>query len=177
MASKLQNFSTEEILILHEIPFWVFYQVAGADSVIDEQEVNVFKNMLNDAPQLRDPFAREVFMSMRDDFENALLATRESSSQSMTGMTRAMEILSRKSTPEDCAEFKQLVFVMGWSVASASGDPHAPTANPDSNISTEEIKNLSGIADVLGLNMTKLRRVITSSDGDKVWKSFLVDQE
>ncbi len=175
MNSIIQNFNAEELAVLYKVPFCVFYEVAGADSVIDEMEIAAFKRMLSESNKLRDVFAREIFMGLQHDFANALLASKADAHQSLSGLQKATDILIRKTTPENCSEFKQLVFVMGWSVAAAAGDPHSDSDDGDSNISAEEIQNLSRIADVLGLNMTKLRKIIISSDGYKVWQSFLLD--
>jgi hypothetical protein len=170
MASLIQNFTPEDLAVLHRVPLWIFYEVAGADSVIDEEEIMSFERMLKDAGKLRDQFSREVFSSMTGNFTDILRTLKAGMQGSLMGLQRAMDILARKSTPENSAEFKLLVFVMGWTVAAASGDD-----GDESNISAEEISNLTRIAEVLGLNTTKLRSVIVSRDGDKVWQSFLVE--
>jgi hypothetical protein len=82
-----------------------------------------------------------------------------------------MEIVSRKSSPTESEEFKIIVFVIGWSVAAASGD--FTETGEGSNISNEEIENLTHIADALSLSVAKLRKVITSSDATKIWHTFL----
>jgi uncharacterized membrane protein len=105
---------------------------------------------------------------MSGTFTDILRTLKVGMQGSLLGLQRAMEILARKTTPEVCAEFKLLVFVMGWTVAAASGDE-----GDESNISAEEIANLTRIAEVLTLNTAKLRSVIVSRDGDKVWKGFL----
>jgi len=168
MGSTIQNFTAEDLSVLHRVPLWIFYEVAGADSVIDEEEIAVFERMLRDAPKFRDTFAREVFSLMNTNFNHLLAMSKAEHITPLEGLNKAMDILSRKTTAENCAEFKMLVFVMGWSVAAASGDD-----GDETNISAEEIANLARIADILSLNTTKLRSVITSSDGDKVWQSFL----
>jgi uncharacterized membrane protein len=168
MAALTQNFSPDDLSVLHRVPLWIFYEVAGADSVIDEEEILAFERMLADASNLRDQFSREVFTSMSGTFTDILRTLKVGMQGSLLGLQRAMEILARKTTPEVCAEFKLLVFVMGWTVAAASGDE-----GDESNISAEEIANLTRIAEVLTLNTAKLRSVIVSRDGDKVWKGFL----
>lgn len=168
MSSTTHLLTPEDLAVLHRVPLWIFYEVAGADSVIDEEEILAFERMLKDAPRLRDPFSREVFTSMTGTFSDILRTLKAGMQGSLMGLQKAMEILSRKSTPENSAEFKMLVFVMGWMVAAASGDE-----GDESNISAEEISNLTRIAEILGLNTTKLRSVITSRNGDEVWQSFL----
>lgn len=167
--SRLQHYSAEEISALHLIPLWVFYAVAGADSVIDQREISTFKRMLKDAENLVDSFARDVFTGLQKEFDEAVL--RSKSEEPIDGIQKTMEVVSRKSSPSECEDFKLLVFVIGWSVAAASGD--LSDTGEGSNISQEEIENLTQIAEALSLSTAKLSRVITSSDGGKIWNSFL----
>jgi uncharacterized tellurite resistance protein B-like protein len=167
--SRLQHYTAEEISTLHLIPLWVFYAVAGADSVIDQREISTFKRMLKEAENLTDSFAREVFTALQLHFDEAVL--RSKSEEPIAGIQKTMEVVSRKSSPSECEDFKLLVFVIGWSVAAASGD--LTDTGEGSNISQEEIENLTQIAEALSLSTAKLSRVITSSDGAKIWNSFL----
>lgn len=167
--SRLQHYTPEEISTLHLIPIWVFYAVAGADSVIDQREIATFKRMLKDAENLVDSFARDVFTGLQQEFDEAVL--RSKSEEPIHGIQTTMELVSRKSSPSECEDFKLLVFVVGWSVAAASGD--LTDTGEGSNISQEEIENLTQIAEALSLSTAKLSRVITSSDGGKIWNSFL----
>lgn len=167
--SRLQHYTAEEISTLHLIPLWVFYAVAGADSIIDQREIATFKRMLKEAENLIDSFARDVFTGLQTSFDDAVL--RSKSEEPIEGIQKTMEVVSRKSSPSECEDFKLLVFVIGWSVAAASGD--LSDTGEGSNISQEEIENLTQIAEALSLSTAKLSRVITSSDGGKIWNSFL----
>jgi hypothetical protein len=167
--SRLQHYTAEEVSTLHLIPLWVFYAVAGADSVIDQREIATFKKMLKDAENLVDSLARDVFLGLQAGFDEAVL--RSKSEEPIEGIQKTMDIVSRKSSPNECEDFKLLVFVIGWSVAAASGD--LTDTGEGSNISQEEIENLTQIAEALSLSTAKLSRVITSSDGTKIWNSFL----
>ncbi|MCS6807838.1 MAG: TerB family tellurite resistance protein [Bacteroidota bacterium] len=167
--SPLQKYTQEEILTLSLVPLWVFYAVAGADSVIDHREIGAFKGMLKDAPKLKDAFARAVLSLLYERFDEVVLKSK--SEQPIRGIERAMSIISQKSSPSESEEFKVIVFAMGWSVAAASGD--FTETGEGSNISDEEIENLTHIADALSLSMAKLRKVIVSTDAAKIWNSFL----
>lgn len=167
--SPLQKYSPEELFTLNLVPLWVFYAVAGADSVIDQREIGAFKGMLKEASNLKDPFSREILTSLHDRFDEVVLKSK--SEQPIPGIEKAMDIISQKSSPSECEEFKLVVFSMGWSVAAASGD--FTETGEGSNISDEEIENLTHIADALSLSMAKLRKVITSTDASKIWGIFL----
>jgi hypothetical protein len=156
IMSRLQHYTPEEVSTLELIPLWVFYAVAGADSVIDQRD-------------LVDSLARDVFLGLQSGFDEAVL--RSKSEEPIEGIQKTMDIVSRKSSPSECEDFKLLVFVIGWSVAAASGD--LTDTGEGSNISQEEIENLTQIAEALSLSTAKLSRVITSSDGGKIWNSFL----
>ncbi|MBD1209872.1 MAG: hypothetical protein H9535_15675 [Ignavibacteria bacterium] len=170
MDSQLTMFTVEELGSIYMVPFWVFYQVAGADSVFDEQETEAFQSMLDTAPKLRDGFARAIFSNMNASFIDILHKAKNNPSRAYEGLREAMAVLD-KLPPDITSEFKTLVFVMGWSVAAASGD--FSDTGEGSNISEDEIDNLVQVAEVLGLSFPKLQKVIVSSDGDKVWSSFL----
>jgi hypothetical protein len=167
--SLLQKYSVEEISTLNLVPLWVFYAVAGADSVIDQREISAFKGMLKEANRLKDHFSREILTALYDHFDDVVLKSK--SEQPIPGIEKAMDIVSRKSSPSESEEFKLVVFSMGWSVAAASGD--FTETGEGSNISDEEIENLTHIADALSLSMAKLRKVITSNDASKIWNVFL----
>ncbi len=167
--SLLQKYSPDEISTLNLVPLWVFYAVAGADSVIDQREIASFKGMLKEANNLKDQFSREILTALYDHFDDVVLKSK--SEQPIPGIEKAMDIVSRKSSPSESEEFKLVVFAMGWSVAAASGD--FTETGEGSNISDEEIENLTHIADALSLSMAKLRRVITSNDASKIWNVFL----
>lgn len=167
--SLLQKYSSDEISTLNLVPLWVFYAVAGADSVIDQREISSFKGMLKEANNLKDQFSREILTALYDHFDDVVLKSK--SEQPIPGIEKAMDIVSRKSSPSESEEFKLVVFSMGWSVAAASGD--FTETGEGSNISDEEIENLTHIADALSLSMAKLRRVITSNDASKIWNVFL----
>jgi hypothetical protein len=167
--SLLQKYNVEEISTLNLVPLWVFYAVAGADSVIDQREISAFKGMLKEASRLKDHFSREILTALYDHFDDVVLKSK--SEQPIPGIEKAMDIVSRKSSPSESEEFKLVVFSMGWSVAAASGD--FTETGEGSNISDEEIENLTHIADALSLSMAKLRKVITSNDASKIWNVFL----
>ncbi len=167
--SLLQKYSSDEISTLNLVPLWVFYAVAGADSVIDQREIASFKGMLKEANNLKDQFSREILTALYDHFDDVVLKSK--SEQPIPGIEKAMDVVSRKSSPSESEEFKLVVFSMGWSVAAASGD--FTETGEGSNISDEEIENLTHIADALSLSMAKLRRVITSNDASKIWNVFL----
>ncbi|MFY7997594.1 MAG: hypothetical protein ACOVSW_03220 [Candidatus Kapaibacteriota bacterium] len=167
--SLLQRYSSEEVSTLNLVPLWVFYAVAGADSVIDQREISAFKNMLKEADRLKDQFSREILTALYDHFDDVVLKSK--SEQPIPGIEKAMDIVSRKSSPSESEEFKLVVFSMGWSVAAASGD--FTETGEGSNISDEEIENLTHIADALSLSMAKLRKVIVSNDASKIWNVFL----
>jgi len=167
--SLLQKYSPDEISTLNLVPLWVFYAVAGADSVIDQREISSFKGMLKEANNLKDQFSREILTALYEHFDDVVLKSK--SEQPIPGIEKAMDIVSRKSSPSESEEFKLVVFSMGWSVAAASGD--FTETGEGSNISDEEIENLTHIADALSLSMAKLRRVITSNDASKIWNVFL----
>jgi hypothetical protein len=167
--SLLQKYSVEEISTLNLVPLWVFYAVAGADSVIDQREISAFKGMLKEANRLKDHFSREILTALYDHFDEVVLKSK--SEQPIPGIEKAMDIVSRKSSPSESEEFKLVVFSMGWSVAAASGD--FTETGEGSNISDEEIENLTHIADALSLSMAKLRKVIISNDASKIWNVFL----
>ncbi|MCU0427028.1 MAG: hypothetical protein MUF71_15530 [Candidatus Kapabacteria bacterium] len=167
---QLTPFSIEELSTIYMVPFWVFYQVAGADSVFDEQETEAFQAMLDTAPKLRDNFARAIFSNMNASFIDILHRAKNNPTKAYEGLREAVTVLD-KLPPDVTNEFKTLVFVMGWSVAAASGD--FSDTGTGSNISEDEIENLVVVAEVLGLSFPKLQKVITSSDGDKIWGSFL----
>ena len=167
--SLLQKYSLEEISTLNLVPLWVFYAVAGADSVIDQREISAFKGMLKEAHRLKDQFSREILTALYEHFDDVVLKSK--SEQPIPGIEKAMDIVSRKSSPSESEEFKLVVFSMGWSVAAASGD--FTETGEGSNISDEEIENLTHIADALSLSMAKLRKVITSNDASKIWNVFL----
>ncbi|MBD1209873.1 MAG: hypothetical protein H9535_15680 [Ignavibacteria bacterium] len=167
--SLLQKYSPDEISTLNLVPLWVFYAVAGADSVIDQREISSFKGMLKEANNLKDQFSREILTALYDHFDEVVLKSK--SEQPIPGIEKAMDIVSRKSSPSESEEFKLVVFAMGWSVAAASGD--FTETGEGSNISDEEIENLTHIADALSLSMAKLRKVITSNDASKIWNVFL----
>lgn len=170
----LQKFTVEELATIYLVPFWVFYQVAGADSVFDEQETEAFQSMLDTAPRIKDEFCRAVFTDMNASFIDILHRAKNDPKRAYQGLRDAVTILDAKLPPQIVTEFKTIVFVMGWNVASASGD-YSDTGE-GSNISSDEIDNLVMVAEVLGLNFPKLQRVITSNQGEKVWSSFLDDQ-
>ena len=167
--SLLQRYSSEEVSTLNLVPLWVFYAVAGADSVIDQREISAFKNMLKEADRLKDLFSREILTALYDHFDDVVLKSK--SEQPIPGIEKAMDIVSRKSSPSESEEFKLVVFSMGWSVAAASGD--FTETGEGSNIYDEEIENLTHIADALSLSMAKLRKVIVSNDASKIWNVFL----
>ncbi len=167
--SLLQRYSSEEVSTLNLVPLWVFYAVAGADSVIDQREISAFKNMLKEADRLKDQFSREILTALYDHFDDVVLKSK--SEQPIPGIEKAMDIVSRKSSPSESEEFKLVVFSIGWSVAAASGD--FTETGEGSNISDEEIENLTHIADALSLSMAKLRKVIVSNDASKIWNVFL----
>lgn len=167
--SLLQKYTDEEISLLQLVPLWVFYAVAGADSVIDQREISAFKGMLKESPRLKDDFSREILTALYNHFDEVVL--RSKSEQPIPGIEKAMDTVSRKSSPAESEEFKLVVFSIGWSVAAASGD--FTETGEGSNISDEEIENLTHIADALSLSMAKLRKVIISSDAAKIWNVFL----
>jgi hypothetical protein len=167
----LQMFTIEELATLYMVPFWVFYQVAGSDSVFDESETESFQSMLDTAPRLRDEFSRAVFSDMNASFIDILHRAKNDPHRAYQSLREAVSILDSKIPPHVATEFKTLVFVMGWNVASASGD--LTDTGEGSNISEDEIENLVVVAEVLGLNFTKLQKVITTSVGETVWNSFL----
>lgn len=169
----LQKFTVEELATIYLVPFWVFYQVAGSDSIFDEQETEAFQSMLDTAPRLKDEFCRAVFMDMNASFIDILHRAKNDPHRAYNGLREACTILDSRLPPQIGNEFKTMVFVMGWNVASASGD--FSDTGEGSNISADEIENLVMVAEVLGLNFPKLQRVITSNQGEKVWSSFLND--
>ncbi|TAE20699.1 MAG: hypothetical protein EAZ92_17765 [Candidatus Kapaibacterium sp.] len=169
----LQKFTVEELGVLYLVPFWVFYQVAGSDSIFDEQETEAFQSMLDTAPNLKNEFCRAVFMDMNASFIDILHRAKNDPQRAYQGLREASNILDSKLPPHTSTEFKTMVFVMGWNVASASGD--FSDTGEGSNISSEEIENLVMVAEVFGLNFPKLQRIITSNQGTKVWSTFLAE--
>jgi hypothetical protein len=169
--SLLQKFTAEELATIYLVPFWIFYQVAGADSIFDEQETEAFQSMLDTAPRLRDEFCRAIFVDMNASFIDILHKAKNDPHRAYHGLREATTIIDSKLPPQISNEFKTVVFVMGWNVASASGD--FSDTGEGSNISADEIENLVVVAEVLGLSFPKLQRVITSNQGEKVWASFL----
>lgn len=169
----LQVFTVEELATIYLVPFWIFYQVAGSDSIFDEQETEAFQSMLETAPRIKDEFSRAIFMDMNASFIDILHKAKNDPNRAYQGLRDATTILDSKLPPHIATEFKTLVFVMGWNVASASGD--FSDTGEGSNISEDEIENLVMVAEVLGLNFPKLQRVVTSNKGDKVWSTFLLE--
>jgi hypothetical protein len=167
----LHMFTAEELSTLYMAPFWVFYQVAGSDNVFDESETEAFQSMLDTAPRLRDEFARAIFTDMNASFITILHRAKNDPHRAYQSLREAVSVLDSKVASDVAQEFKMLVFVMGWNVASASGD--LTDTGKGSNISQDEIENLVGVAEVLGLNFASMQKIINSSTGESPWNLFL----
>jgi uncharacterized protein YegL len=114
-------FNAVETRTLQFTPLWVFFAIAAADGKVDAKEVDVFVKELSDAHLFKERLARELLMTVRDDFANVWAAFGADSRNVVTGLTQVADLLDRKVPPQVAYNFKAAMLMIGFNVAEATG--------------------------------------------------------
>jgi hypothetical protein len=115
------EFTDDEWKQLQLAPIWVFQAVAGVDGKIDEKEITALAKELSEAHLWKDPFVRDVLLTVGDDLSTLLPEAIRRIGETFTGLERVADILSLKADPTAANNFKKALLLIGKQVAEASG--------------------------------------------------------
>lgn len=115
------SYTQQEWQLLEFAPLWVFAAVAGADSKVDDKEMEAFLKDVSEAALYKEPLVREVLMSLGSNFAESMTRFREDSRPVDRGLADVASLLDRKSDNEEANNFKKAVVGIGLDVARASG--------------------------------------------------------
>lgn len=116
------SYTEEEWYTLQFAPLWTFTVVAAADEQLGSKEVEALVKELTEAHLYRDALAREVLMSVADEFQDVMERYKGDQRDVLAGLTDVAEVLDRKATPEAAEGFKKAMLLIGHSVARASAE-------------------------------------------------------
>lgn len=115
------SYTQQEWQLLEFTPLWVFAAVAGADSKVDEKEMEAFLKDVSEAALYKEPLVRDVLMSLSSNFSESMTRFKEDSRPVDRGLADVAGLLERKSDNEEANNFKKAVVGIGLDVARASG--------------------------------------------------------
>jgi hypothetical protein len=116
-----EKFTSQEWEQLKLLPFQVFVMVAGADSKIDEKEIEQLQADLRTAPFYKDPLHRDLFVDILTSDIMALIKKAMDVSGFVERATQIKGILKAKLSTDEYQRFVASMFVNGIKVANASG--------------------------------------------------------
>lgn len=119
--SSQSMFNISEWRTLQFTPLWVFYAVAAADGKVDQKEVEALVIELSQAHLFKEPLARDVLMSLGNDFENVLRLFQADSRNAGRGLVEAANLLDRKVPPQTAYNFKAAMLMIGYNVSESTG--------------------------------------------------------
>ena len=123
-------FNTSEWQTLTFAPLWAFSSIAAADGNIDTSETGVLMTQIAEAPLLKAPFSREVFLAIAADLPTLLPAYKADTRNAYAGLRDVVTLLQRVDAKE-AAMFKFAVMAVGSKVAVATGKPGDPIATEE----------------------------------------------
>lgn len=100
---------------------WVFGAVAAADGNIDKREVEALAKELSQAHLYKEPLARDVLLSLLDDFENIFNLYQRDSRNVVQGLIEVANVLDRKVPPQVAYNFKGAMLMIGFNVSESTG--------------------------------------------------------
>jgi hypothetical protein len=115
-------FPPAEWLLLKSVPIWIFQIVAGADQNIDTKEINAFLKELQEADYYREPFVREVLLSITVNNPVTLQNQSCTKKEILHNLERVHKILHRRVTPEQSDNFKKDMLLIAQQIAQASSN-------------------------------------------------------
>ncbi|MEX0968223.1 MAG: hypothetical protein WD077_13360 [Bacteroidia bacterium] len=72
MHQGLENLSPEEYKFIHEVPAWITVLIAGADNVIDQQELEWAERITHFRTMKEDYLLREFYREIDENFHQSL---------------------------------------------------------------------------------------------------------
>jgi hypothetical protein len=123
-------FNSSEWQTLMFGPLWAFSAIAGADGKIDDAETKALIKEISDAPILKAPLAREVFLAIAVDFPTLLPAYQADTRNAYAGLRDVATLLTRVDAKQ-AAMFKFSIMAVGKNVAEASSAAGTPGIAPE----------------------------------------------
>lgn len=119
--SSQSMFTNSEWRTLQFTPLWVFFGVAAADGKVDQKEVDALILELSQAHLYKEPLARDVLMSLVNDFENIFNLLKNDSRNAGQGLEEVARLLDRKVSPQSAYNFKAAMLMIGYNVSESTG--------------------------------------------------------
>ena len=115
-------FEAHEWQTLLFVPLWVFETVASADKEIDDKEELAFYHFIlkRDDPLCETSLIAEMIQSLCLEFKRHHSDFHNDTRDSFTGLREALDLVVHKS-PAEKKDFKQCMFILGCTIANASG--------------------------------------------------------
>lgn len=114
------QFTAHEWATLQFAPLWVFTMVAAIDGRLEHKEMSALAKELAEAPLFRNPLAREVLLSVRDNFASVWEAYRRDSRSAIEGLRDVRTILENKVDSQTANGFCRALIFIGHQVIESS---------------------------------------------------------
>jgi uncharacterized protein YegL len=115
----LGSFTPTELRLLQYCPLWVFAAVSMADGQIDKKEIEAFVKELSEAHLFKEPLAREVLLSVVNNFTTVWAAFTANTTNAGDGLIQVANLLDRKVTPQVAYNFKAAMLMIGFNVSES----------------------------------------------------------
>lgn len=150
-----EKFDAAEWELLKLLPFHIFVLVAGADSKIDQKEIDRMNEDIKSAPYYKDPLHRELALDILTSDVNALTKEAMDPSQLLERTQQIKIILKDRLTLDEYQRFVASMFICGLNIARASGGGLLGRGNP---VSEQEKLALSAIAAMFELSVDSISK-------------------
>jgi uncharacterized protein YegL len=113
-------FTTTEWRTLQFTPLWIFAAVASADGKIDKKELEALAKELAEANQYKEQLAKDVLITLGNDFSNLLQQFRNDTRGVQNGLVEVANLLDRKVSPQTAYNFKGSMLMIGYNIYEAT---------------------------------------------------------
>jgi uncharacterized protein YegL len=156
------SFTSTEVRTLQFAPLWVFIAVAAADGKVDKKEVEAFGKELSEANLFKEPLAREILLSVGNDFANIWAALGADSRNVVTGLTQVADLLDRRVPPQVAYNFKAALLMIGYNISESTGKGMFGTGQKALD---QKHKALDAVAIIMRFSMGRPAPVAAPSPG------------
>ena len=147
----LEMLDDAERRLLCQLPFEVYFLIAGADGHVDRQELEGFFDGLQLGEKSDDPVVASFFADVRDRFDRyhdlAAARAEQGLDALVDGIRLGTDVASHRLPGESSQRLRRTLFWLARLIAEASGDGESHV----SRVSDEEAAALERLALVLGV--------------------------
>jgi len=151
MAFK-EKYTVEEWRKLQYALFWVFDAVAGADNKIDKKEKKTLENIVANSGKFFNDLARELFMEIKDRFENFYGDFEKQGLKGEQGLQEVADLLKGKVLDETALNYKKTLIAIGVLIGHSSGSLFG------SKLSDEEVAQVKRVGELLKVSVGDLEK-------------------